>query len=489
MDQALYDTSGFVNCGFLGCLMKLQNTIPLTKCKGGKSKFEVRSELVRYGLTHGIRKTCRTFGCSHNTVRLWLRRYREEGVSEFQGRSNAPKHIPHKIPVYLEKQIIDVRKKFPYCGAGRLKEMFSLKPSKGAIARILRQNNLTGKPPKRRSFVDNMSKELQDKIYAPRGMGQHLPVDSKETPTDIVRLYKSLGDLIKEYRQWRRISQEQMAFSIEVSVRELNRWETNRSPARMENLHDLSEVTGIPMQVCVALNADQPIWYSLRKRLFSYSLIEGRGITSTELLKYQEQTGDATLINENQIRNEKHISSILSYCRDIYGTGRILGRDVIKTASTILPDLNHIFFDSWGHHVGHMVCLPIKIDVYQKLKKQRGFERYLTTEALSDIVTQRRGVFFYYSLFGASPSATHRLIMNGVKFHAKIAQKERYLAANYAITKEVKEACKYLGMKIVFNDKKECERKLTETIPTVYEMRFDLLTKSHMRFMALESSR
>jgi len=65
---------------------------------------------------------------------------------------------------------------------------------------------------------------------------------------------------------------------------------------------------------------------------------------------------------------------------------------VIKKASAILPDLNLIAFDYWGHYVGHIVCLPIKRDIYGQIRRERAFEGYLTTENMSNIAAIHEGV-------------------------------------------------------------------------------------------------
>lgn len=117
------------------------------KTKG--SRFQLRVELVRYAQSRGIREASRAFRCSRNTVRLWLRRYKGEGLSGLKERSRSPKRIPHKTSLYLEEEVIEARQKVPCYGAGRLKDMFALKPSIGAIGRILRERGLTRKPKKR----------------------------------------------------------------------------------------------------------------------------------------------------------------------------------------------------------------------------------------------------------------------------------------------------------------------------------------------------
>jgi transposase len=117
--------------------------------KTKQSKFQLRLELVRFALREGIREAARAFRCSRNTVRLWLRRYQAEGLSGLKEKSKAPRRIPHKTSPYLEEKVVEARTKIPCYGPRRLKRMFVLKPSIGAIGRILRQRGLTRKPKKR----------------------------------------------------------------------------------------------------------------------------------------------------------------------------------------------------------------------------------------------------------------------------------------------------------------------------------------------------
>ena len=69
-------------------------------------EFVLRFELISYASDHGIKAASRTFDCSRNTVRKWLRRYGDEGKSGLLDRSRAPKRIPHKTsPVYVFKRL------------------------------------------------------------------------------------------------------------------------------------------------------------------------------------------------------------------------------------------------------------------------------------------------------------------------------------------------------------------------------------------------
>ena len=105
-------------------------------------KYSLRLQLVLHARSHGIHAATRAFGCSRNTVRLWLRRFQEGGRAALREQSHAPKSCPHKTPPAQEKQVLAARAALPCAGARRLKDLFGLKPSEGAIKRILRQRGL-----------------------------------------------------------------------------------------------------------------------------------------------------------------------------------------------------------------------------------------------------------------------------------------------------------------------------------------------------------
>jgi transposase-like protein/transcriptional regulator with XRE-family HTH domain len=259
---------------------------------------------------------------------------------------------------------------------------------------------------------------------------------------------------------------------IGISVRQLRNWETDRRRARIENLHDLSEATGIPMQVCVALNADQPIWYSLQKRRFAYSSIETQSY-SDELYKFHEELGDKFIVKAERISKDKHINMILSYHQEVYHTIKPLRKNVVEAAAKILPDLNHIIFDSWGHYVGHIIFLPLGLDVYRKLKVQKYFERYLSREKISDIVALNEGVFLNYSSFAASINASHQNIISVAQFFTKIKQKERYMVSGYSPVEEAHELFKKNGMRLI----RDYQDKGSKIYCKLYEAKLDAVMR------------
>ena len=124
-----------------------------------ESRFELRLEMVRWAQEKGIRDAARAFRASRNTVKLWLRRYEADGVRALEDRSRAPKRIPHKTSQAEARKVIAARKAVPCFGPARLKEMFDLAPSCGAIARIVKEEGLTRRRKKKREKQADLREE------------------------------------------------------------------------------------------------------------------------------------------------------------------------------------------------------------------------------------------------------------------------------------------------------------------------------------------
>ena len=119
-------------------------------------KYFLRLQLVLHARSHGIHAAARAFGCSRNTVRLWLRRWEQGGRSALSERSRAPQHCPHKTSPAQEKKVLEARTALPCAGPRRLKDLFGLQPSQGAIARILRQKGLARPRRKKRQRKNDL---------------------------------------------------------------------------------------------------------------------------------------------------------------------------------------------------------------------------------------------------------------------------------------------------------------------------------------------
>ena len=106
-------------------------------------RLSVKQQGVRYAQVHGIKPSKRKFGIHRNTIRTWLSRYEEEGVSGLLDKRKGPKNIPHKTPEAIEQQVIAMRSRAPCYGAKRIKYFFDPPCGTSAIQRIIKQNGLT----------------------------------------------------------------------------------------------------------------------------------------------------------------------------------------------------------------------------------------------------------------------------------------------------------------------------------------------------------
>jgi transposase len=120
------------------------------RCASKEKYFTLRKAVVLEALEKGIKPTAKRFNMSKNTIRLWLRRFQEEGNDGLLDRRSGPNHIPHKTSKTLEEEVVKIRKIAPCYGAKRMKIFFDLKPSVGAIQRIIKDHGLVRK--KRRKY-------------------------------------------------------------------------------------------------------------------------------------------------------------------------------------------------------------------------------------------------------------------------------------------------------------------------------------------------
>ena len=148
---------------------------------------DLRYRIVLSAQQIGIRATAAAFHCSRNTVRKWLRRFQQHGKPGLRGHSRQPHRIPHKTSSQLETRVVACRNQIPCYGPKRLKKLFNLSCSTGAIARILKHKQLTRSRKKTRKPKNDLT---QQKMHWP-AFGR-LQVDVK----DLIDLppYKPLID-------------------------------------------------------------------------------------------------------------------------------------------------------------------------------------------------------------------------------------------------------------------------------------------------------
>ena len=140
-----------------------------------KHPYDHRLRLVESAKQRGIKATARLFATTVLTVRKWLRRFQQHGLSGLIEHSRARHHQPHQTPSSVEAQLIELRKILPTFGARRLIREFDLRVGHSATERIWRKNGLMKK--RRRKY---QRKQDLAHIKAQWAVFQQISADTKD---------------------------------------------------------------------------------------------------------------------------------------------------------------------------------------------------------------------------------------------------------------------------------------------------------------------
>ena len=94
---------------------------------------------------------CVAYEISRPTGYLWLQRYREQGVEGIAERSRKPHHSPRRTDSGLERQVTELRLRYPDWGARKLQVLLAragVPLPRNTIHRILRRHDLIGARPR-----------------------------------------------------------------------------------------------------------------------------------------------------------------------------------------------------------------------------------------------------------------------------------------------------------------------------------------------------
>jgi transposase len=90
---------------------------------------------------------CAAYEISRPTGYLWLQRYREQGVAGIAERGRKPHHSPRRTNSDLERQVTELRLRYPDWGARKLQVLLAragVQLPRNTIHRILRRHDLVG---------------------------------------------------------------------------------------------------------------------------------------------------------------------------------------------------------------------------------------------------------------------------------------------------------------------------------------------------------
>lgn len=111
-----------------------------------KDPLQLRTALVQHALAYGVKAAARAFGTSPQTVRLWLGRYRQEGLAGLKERSHRPKKgHPKATPAAVEDRIVALRGEDATAGQDRIAALLAdegVAISGKTVGKILRKHRL-----------------------------------------------------------------------------------------------------------------------------------------------------------------------------------------------------------------------------------------------------------------------------------------------------------------------------------------------------------
>jgi len=140
-----------------------------------RDAYNHRLRLVESARLRGIKPTAQLFATTVPTVRKWLRRYLQRGLSGLVEQSRARLQQPQKTPPAMEAQFVQLRKTLPTFGARRLIREFDLPISHRALERIWRTHGLLQK--RRRKY---QRKQDLAHIKAQWALFQQISADTKD---------------------------------------------------------------------------------------------------------------------------------------------------------------------------------------------------------------------------------------------------------------------------------------------------------------------
>ena len=135
--------------------------------------MDVREQRVQFVVAASRREKsfsalCEEFNVSRPTGRLWLQRYREQGIAGIAERSRAPQHRPTQTAAWLEAQVVELRRQYPDWGARKLQVLLSrqgLELTRSTIHRILLRQGLVREQDRHGAAVQRFERSQANELW------------------------------------------------------------------------------------------------------------------------------------------------------------------------------------------------------------------------------------------------------------------------------------------------------------------------------------
>jgi len=135
--------------------------------------MDVREQRVQFVVAASRREKSlsalyQEFNISRPTGRLWLRRYREDGIAGIAERSRAPLQRPTQTAATLEAQVVELRQRYPDWGARKLQVMLTrdgVELTRSTIHRILLRYGLVREQDRHAAAVQRFERSQPNELW------------------------------------------------------------------------------------------------------------------------------------------------------------------------------------------------------------------------------------------------------------------------------------------------------------------------------------
>jgi transposase InsO family protein len=135
--------------------------------------MDVHEQRVRFVVeatqkTRAFGALCAAYEISRPTGYLWLRRYRELGVDGIAERSRKPHRSPERTEPELERQVVQLRRRYPDWGARKLKVLLSrqgMELPRNTIHRILLRHDLVRDQDRRAAATQRFERGQPNELW------------------------------------------------------------------------------------------------------------------------------------------------------------------------------------------------------------------------------------------------------------------------------------------------------------------------------------
>ena len=126
-----------------------------------KDKKQLRYQMVISVEKHGIKKTAKDFKASRNTVRKWVRRWKEYGYKGLEELSRRPKNCPRATSQEERKRLVKLKKKYKRIGADTIKVIEDISISAKTMRKIWRQEGISSRKRRKKHVTKQNLREVK----------------------------------------------------------------------------------------------------------------------------------------------------------------------------------------------------------------------------------------------------------------------------------------------------------------------------------------